>query len=98
MIPTPSEDISPNQARPIMEPVDPSQFPAIARLMMPDATKMAFDGTAPTGHTIRIDTGPASGGEGTGSEPKALLLIALGTCTEVDVISILHKKRHVVSS
>ncbi|MEO5953116.1 MAG: OsmC family protein, partial [Chloroflexia bacterium] len=95
---TPSEDISPSQARPINEPVDPGKFPAIARLVMPDATRMAFDGTAPSGHTIRIDTGPASGGDGTGSEPKALLLIALGTCTGMDVISILHKKRQVVSS
>lgn len=97
MIPS-SDQLSPIQPRAIVDPVDPTQYPAVANLSMPDPTHMAFDAVAPTGHSIRIDTGEDSGGEGTGPEPKTLLLLSLGTCTGMDVISILRKKRQVVSN
>jgi putative redox protein len=94
----PPDTISPNQPRLISTPVNANAYTAIAQLAMPDATRMAFDAVAPSGHTVRIDTGPESGGDNTGPEPKALLLLSLGTCTGMDVISILHKKRQVVTS
>jgi putative redox protein len=65
---------------------------------MPDPARMAFDATAPTGHLLRIDADPAAGGDSTGTEPKGLLLVSLGTCTGMDVISILRKKRQVVTA
>ena len=53
-----------------------------------------FIGISPSGHAITVDTGhqPSSA-----PSPVELLLIALGSCTAVDVISILQKKREVVT-
>ena len=48
-----------------------------------------FVGTDSTKHSIVLSTG----GEGTGSKPSDLLLIALGACSSVDVVGILNKKR-----
>jgi putative redox protein len=48
-----------------------------------------FVGTDSTNHSIVLSTGK----DGTGSKPSDLLLIALGACTAVDVVSILAKKR-----
>ena len=48
-----------------------------------------FVGTDSTKHSIVLSTG----GEGTGSKPSDLLLIALGACSSVDVVGILKKKR-----
>jgi putative redox protein len=64
---------------------------------MPDVSQMAFDGTAPSGHTITMDTDPESGGQGKGADPKSLLLLALASCTGMDVISIMRKKRQDVT-
>jgi putative redox protein len=53
-----------------------------------------FVGTTPSGHAqvIETDTSRASA-----ASPMELLLLALGGCTGVDVISILKKKRQQVS-
>ena len=93
-----TDGISPDRPKAISEPVDPAAYPSIARLAMPDTTRMAFDATAPTGHTIRIDADPQAGGDNTGTEPKGLLLLSLAACTGMDVISIMRKKRQVVTS
>src|SRR5215212_4592129 len=82
----------------VFEPVDATQYESQALLAMPDATSgMAFSGTLPTHHTIVIDTGSESGGANSGPEPLSLLLLSLGACTGMDVISILRKKRQVVT-
>jgi putative redox protein len=65
---------------------------------MPDVAHMAFSATAPSGHTITLDTDPESGGEGKGADPKSLLLLALASCTGMDVISIMRKKRQDVTA
>ena len=49
-----------------------------------------FVGITPSGHAQTIETNSARGSAAT---PMELLLIALGSCTGVDVISILKKKR-----
>jgi putative redox protein len=49
-----------------------------------------FIGISPSGHAITLDTGHDRSSAPT---PVELLLIALGSCTGVDVVSILAKKR-----
>ena len=59
---------------------------------------MAFAATTPSGHSIMLDTDPGHGGHDQGPDPQSLLLVALGSCTGMDVIAILRKKRQVVTS
>jgi putative redox protein len=53
-----------------------------------------FIGVSPSGHAQTIETDSARSAAAT---PMELLLIALGSCTGVDVISILKKKRQQVT-
>lgn len=53
-----------------------------------------FVGVAPSGHAITIDTDSA---RNSAPSPMELLLLALGSCTGVDVVSILRKKREQVT-
>lgn len=53
-----------------------------------------FIGVTPSGHAQAIETNSTRASAAT---PMELLLIALGSCTGVDVISILKKKRQQVS-
>ncbi|HEX8652539.1 MAG TPA: OsmC family protein [Pyrinomonadaceae bacterium] len=53
-----------------------------------------FVGITPSGHAQVLDTDHERASAAT---PVELLLIALGSCTAVDVISILHKKRQHVT-
>jgi putative redox protein len=45
------------------------------------------------GHKLILDASPAVGGEDRGPRPKNLMLAALGSCTGIDVVSILKKMR-----
>jgi putative redox protein len=54
---------------------------------------MAFDATADTGQTVRIDTSVEGGGTGSGMNPKKMLLGALNGCTGMDVVDILKKMK-----
>lgn len=54
-----------------------------------------FSVTTPSGHSITLDTDHERKSAPT---PMELLLVALGSCTAVDVISILRKKRQVVTN
>lgn len=58
---------------------------------------MRFIGTADTGFTVAMDSSPAVGGNDSGFRPMELLLMGLCGCTAMDVMSILRKKREVVS-
>ena len=53
-----------------------------------------FVGVSPSGHAQALETNHERGRAAT---PMELLLIALGSCTAVDVISILQKKREQVT-
>ena len=87
-----------NQPTPISEPVDTTHYDAVAQLSMPNALSgMAFSAVTPSLHTIHLDVGAAFGGVGTGPEPLGLLLVSLGACTGMDVISIMRKKRQKVT-
>lgn len=58
---------------------------------------MQFVGEAESGHAIVMDGPPDVGGKNTGLRPMELLLIGLGGCSGMDVVSILKKKRQKVS-
>jgi putative redox protein len=59
---------------------------------------MAFHGTASkSGFTLKMDAHPSVGGDGDGFRPLELLLVGLGGCTSMDVVSILRKKRQAIS-
>jgi putative redox protein len=52
---------------------------------------MHFEGTS-TGHAVQMDSRPPRGAD-LGMSPMALVLVALGGCTAVDVVDILAKER-----
>ncbi len=54
--------------------------------------KMRFS-TSVNGHSMILDADESVGGEDKGPRPKPLMLVALGGCTGMDVISILKKMR-----
>lgn len=54
--------------------------------------KMSFDATV-NDHKIVLDAMEAVGGEDKGPRPKPLLLVSLGGCTGMDVVSMLKKMR-----
>ncbi len=55
---------------------------------------LSFDGTGrSSGVSVPMTSSPTPGGAPQGLEPLELLLIGLGGCTGMDVISILEKKR-----
>jgi putative redox protein len=45
------------------------------------------------GHTVQMDTSPETGGDNYGVRPMQSLLLALGGCSGIDIISILKKQR-----
>ena len=57
---------------------------------------MHFVAVPPSGMVVHIDSQPETG-ERQGASPMELLLISLGGCTGMDVISILRKKRQNVT-
>lgn len=58
---------------------------------------MQFIGQSSSGHAIVMDSAPSAGGRNTGVRPSELLLIGLGGCSGMDIISILKKKRQDVT-
>ncbi len=54
---------------------------------------LRFVGLPPSGHAVLMDGAKEVGGEDSGPRPTELLLIALGGCTGMDVVSILQKMR-----
>ncbi len=45
------------------------------------------------GHKIYLDVAPEKGGNNMGPKPKAFMMVALGGCTGMDVVSVLRKMR-----
>lgn len=65
-----------------------------AKAVVHSAGEGFFIGVTPSGHAQVLETDAARASAAT---PMELLLIALGSCTAVDVISILRKKRERVT-
>jgi len=57
-----------------------------------------FEAKDAYGHTVQIDTSPETGGTNFGVRPMQLLLMGLGGCSGIDIISILKKQRQQVES
>ena len=55
-----------------------------------------FEATDQQGHVIKTDSGIANGGADFGARPMQLLLMALGACAGIDIVSILQKQRQVI--
>lgn len=55
-----------------------------------------FEAKDANGHTVRIDTSPETGGLDYGVRPMQLLLMGLGGCSGIDILSILRKQRQEV--
>lgn len=58
----------------------------------------AFEATDEQGHTARMDAAEAIGGHNSGFRPMQTLLMGLGGCGGIDILSILQKQRQEVSS
>lgn len=54
---------------------------------------LQFVGTSESGHAVVADSNKEAGGFEAGASPVELTLIGLGSCTGMDVVSIMKKKR-----
>lgn len=52
-----------------------------------------FEAKNEQGNTISIDASPAIGGENHGPRPMELLIMGLGGCSGIDILSILRKQK-----
>ncbi|HEY3373544.1 MAG TPA: OsmC family protein [Candidatus Aquicultor sp.] len=59
---------------------------------------LQFVGAGERKMTVVMDSLPEHGGEGAGFRPTELLLLSLAGCTAIDIISILEKQHHSVTS
>src|SRR6201994_5081310 len=55
-----------------------------------------FEAKDAAGHTAHMDSSPESGGENFGIRPMQMLLMGLGGCSGIDIVSILKKQRQTV--
>jgi putative redox protein len=54
---------------------------------------LQFVGDAESGHAVLMDGEPVYGGKDTAVRPTELLLVGLGGCSGMDVVSVLKKKK-----
>lgn len=59
--------------------------------------KMGFEARDAYGHKVLLDSSPDSGGENFGVRPMQMLLMGLGGCSGIDILSILNKQRQTVT-
>ncbi len=57
-----------------------------------------LEATGTNGRTVSIDAGPQDGGDDLGVRPMQMMLMGLGGCSSIDVISILKKQRQEVDN
>lgn len=55
-----------------------------------------FEAKDASGHVVKLDSNPESGGVNFGVRPMQLLLMGLGGCSGIDIVSILKKQRQTV--
>jgi len=52
-----------------------------------------FEGKDASGHAVKMDSSPESGGHDFGIRPMQMLLMGLGGCSGIDIVSILKKQK-----
>ena len=57
-----------------------------------------FEAKDANGHIAHMDTSPETGGDNFGIRPMQMLLMGLGGCSGIDIISILKEQRQTVES
>lgn len=57
-----------------------------------------FEAKDVKGHTLRLDTSTETGGTNFGVRPMQSLLMGLGGCSAIDIISILKKQRFIIDN
>jgi len=57
-----------------------------------------FEAKDAFGHTVYMDTSPDGGGTNYGVRPMQMLLMGLGGCSGIDIVSILKKQRQTIDS
>ncbi|MGB8190784.1 MAG: OsmC family protein [Chitinophagaceae bacterium] len=62
------------------------------------AEDFGFEAKDAYGHTSTLDTSPDTGGQNFGIRPMQMLLMGLGGCSGIDVVSILKKQRQTINS
>ncbi len=55
--------------------------------------EFGFEATDENNHTVKMDSSPESGGQNFGVRPMQMLLMGLGGCSAIDVLTILKKQR-----
>ena len=60
--------------------------------------RMSFEGLSDSGFSVPMGSVPEVGGDNDAPRPMELILLGLGGCTGMDVISILQKKKQQVTS
>jgi putative redox protein len=55
-----------------------------------------FEAKDANGNVVRMDSNPELGGKGFGARPMQLLLMGMGGCAGIDIVSILKKQRQIV--
>jgi putative redox protein len=55
-----------------------------------------FEAKDSNGNVVRMDSNPELGGKGFGARPMQLLLMGMGGCAGIDIVSILKKQRQTV--
>ncbi|MCS3796691.1 OsmC family protein [Niastella sp. OAS944] len=55
-----------------------------------------FEAKDANGHIVRMDTSPDNGGTNFGVRPMQMLLMGLGGCSGIDIVSILKKQRQTI--
>lgn len=59
--------------------------------------RLSFVGVADSGHPVKIDGRKEVGGDDSAAHPMELMAFSLGSCTAMDVVTILRKKQQDVS-
>ncbi len=60
------------------------------------AGDFGFEAKDANGHTLRLDTSDETGGSNFGVRPMQTLLMGLGACSGIDIVSILKKQRLII--
>ena len=59
---------------------------------------VCFMGEADSGHAVIMDASPEIGGRNLGMRPMELLLVGMGGCSSIDVVTILKKARQSITN